>query len=333
MKLFNRIFAFLIFSATPVYAEVVEADNSALSIYGSACEDIKAGEQNASIRLKATDKASYGAISSLPEIINIKDSFDEHDYNMLIYTLVDEYIEDMTTKTTKQDDNQICIEITGYVTPENIGKAIDEIIQSPQNTINSQKEKSNDLISTLPEKELHQEQTSLTSSSDDIPSNVVILSTIYVKPTEFYNNTFSNSHSALLKDILSQAENVKIVDNEDEANFIITPKVLKAKIESLNDETNRMQMVLALETFDRNQNNLTSEHHNKFVLFNNTDDEQSIAKQLLKELMEQGSISILNITAKSDNLVFKQQATPVLPSSTTVSQATTPDVPDVVPAQ
>ena len=322
MKLFNLAILFYVLLMSSVYAEVVTEESDALSIYGEACEEFKADEQNASTRLKATDKASYGAVSSLAEIVNIKDSFDEHDYNMLIYTLVDEYIEDMSTKTTRQDQQQICVEVSGYITPENIGKAIDKTIKSPQvlaensdtpkkiNTESSLETLSNDL-SSLPVLE-------------EPPSDVVILSTIFVKPTEFYNNTFSNSHSSILKNILSQAENIKLVDNEDEANFVITPKVLKAKIESLNKETNRMQMVVALETFDRNQNSVTSEHQNKFVLFNNSDDEQSVAKQLLKDLMEQGSISVLNIAAKSDNLIFKQQAAPILSASTNASRATTP---------
>ena len=132
MKLFNLAILFYVLLMSSVYAEVVTEESDALSIYGEACEEFKADEQNASTRLKATDKASYGAVSSLAEIVNIKDSFDEHDYNMLIYTLVDEYIEDMSTKTTRQDQQQICVEVSGYITPENIGKAIDETIKSPQ---------------------------------------------------------------------------------------------------------------------------------------------------------------------------------------------------------
>ncbi|MBQ8465817.1 MAG: hypothetical protein IJ545_07405 [Alphaproteobacteria bacterium] len=335
MRLFNLAIIFCMIGTSFASAEVIEADDDTLSIYGEACEPVSANEQNASTRLKATDKACYSAVSSLSEIVNIKDSFDEHDYNMLIYTLVDEYIEDMTTKTTKQDSEQICIEVTGYVTPENIGKAIDETIQSPQNSIKNRNNITNENTPSLPTAtpSENKEPVIAEEAPEEMPSNVVILSTVFVKPTEFYNNTVSNSHSALLKDILSKAENVKIVNNEEEANFVVTPKVLKAKIESLNSETNRMQMVIALDTFDRNQNSLTSEHQNKFVLFNNTDDEQAVAKQLLKDLMEQGSISVLNIAAKSDNLIFKQQAAPILSASSTASRATTPAGADVAQEQ
>ena len=82
-------------SFSSAFADVVDADNSALSVFGSACEDIKANEPNASTRVKATDKACYNAVTSLPQIISIQDSFDEHDFNVVIYNIIDEYLEDL----------------------------------------------------------------------------------------------------------------------------------------------------------------------------------------------------------------------------------------------
>lgn len=314
--------------AVSVRAEITETDDASLAVYGSACEDIKSDTQNASTRLKATDKACFNAVSSLPEIIDIKSSFDDHDYNVMIYTIVDEYIEDLTTKTIKQDDSQICVEVTGYITPENIGKAIDNTIrQQPSEEVAEKQDTPAD------------EKQDISVAIDEVPheidepTNFVILSTIFVKPTEFYNNTVSSTHSNILKNILSQNDNIRIVDDESEANFIITPKVLKAKIEQLNTETNRMQMVVALETFDKNNNSIVSEHQNKLIMFSSSDDEQTIAKNLLKKLLEQGSLSISNLVSKSNKQTLQQQDNSILTTSLTTHSSTGSEESSFPPAE
>ena len=315
---------FIVFSAQ---AEVIETDDDALAIFGTACEPIKANEPSASIRLKAADKACYAAVSSLPEIVDIKDSFDDHDFNVMIYNIVDDYIEDMSTKTIKQDSKQLCIEVSGYITPDNIGKAIDKTVQMASDGAVYSPEVSSSsaatLISLTPPAV---SQSSASSESDDVsytgPQNVVI-NTIFIKPTQFYNNTQSNSHSQILKNILSQSENVQIVTHEDEADFVITPKVLKARVEPINAKTSRMQMVIGLETFDRQQNKSTSEHQNKFILFNNEDDEQVIAKDLLRDLFEKGSLAVVKLTQKSHPKMLQEQPNNTLVSDRSTHSATT----------
>lgn len=288
-------------------AEVVEQEDSALSVFGEACEEIKAGEQNAPARIKATDKACFSAVSALPEIIDIKDSFDEHDFNVMVYNIVDEYIEDLTTKTLRQDDNQICIEVSGYITPESIGKAIDKTIKSPATqqkmvSLQDDDEEDDSLDNSLATLNIPEQSVLPT------PPNSVLVNTFYVRPTEFYNNTKSNSHSGILKKILSQSENVQVMTREEDANFIVTPQVLKAKIEPLNSETNRMQMVLALEIFDRLKNDTTTEHQNKFILFSTNENEQAIAKDLLTQLFKQGSVSLLKMADQSSAQSIKKHA-------------------------
>lgn len=337
MKLFNWIIILLLTTA-PAMAEIIEAESGALAVFGTGCEDVKDGEPNASTRLKAADKASFNAVSALPDIINIKDSFDDHDFNVMIYNIVDDYIEDMIVKTTHQDNMQICVEVSGYVTPENIGKVIDNTIQTPSDEISPAVQQAVTEPKTASESEVETAAIEQADISQDInrstellqlpaaqtpnadTSNIIVISTIFVKPTEFYNHTQSGSHSMVLKNILSQSDRIKIVEDDTEANFIITPKVLKAKIEPLNNETSRMQMVVALETFDRNKNTTETEHLNKFVLFNNeSDDEQSVAKTLLAQLFEQGSSSIFDMAEKSSALTYQKHRQNFLPEVITVT--------------
>ena len=326
MKFIRLIFGvfFIVFSAQ---AEVIETDDDALAIFGTACEPLKDNEPSASIRLRAADKACYAAVSSLPEIVDIKDSFDDHDFNVMIYNIVDDYIEDMSTKTIKQDSKQLCIEVSGYITPDNIGKAIDKTVQMASEETVSVPEVSSssavaliDIASTSSSPNLISSESANQSFAE---SENTVISTIFIKPTQFYNDTQSSSHSQILKNILSQSENVQIVNHEDDANFVITPKVLKAKIEPINSKTSRMQMVINIETFDRNQNESTSEHQNKFILFNNEDDEQVIAKDLLRDLFEKGSQAVIKLADKSNHKILQTQKNSTLLSDRSTHSATT----------
>ena len=357
MKIFNWVLALLLVFTSSATAEVVSMDNNALSLFGSGCENIQDDESNATIRLKATDKACYNAVNSLKEIINIKDSFSDHDFNVMIYNIVDEYIEDLSIKTVKQDSSEICVEVSGYVTTENIGKAIDNTIKTPEDIVKKNTEDKKQVfevnvetkdsvrelvpeIKEIADNEPLAESINYTKNNEErtieknskeflqIPSdnaaindnpNIIVLSTIFVKPTEFYNNTQSDSHSKILKNILSQSEHIKIVNLENEANFVVTPKVLKAKVEPLNSETSRMQMVVAIDTFDVNKNSTTTEHQNKFVLFNTEDDEQAVAKTLLSQLFEIGGITTINIAEKSSKEFFNKNEHNFLPEVITAA--------------
>lgn len=355
MKFFKYLISAIFICSSTANAEIVDMNNAALPIFGTGCEELKQGESNATIRLKATDKACFNAVSGLKEIINIKDSFNDHDFHVMIYNIIDEYIEDMAIKTAKKDNSQICVEISGYVTPENIGHAIDNTIKTPEEVIKKNLEEKkqnievnveakknsrelvpeinnnveNNVATTVANEEIITDTTATEPSKEllQIPEtdiyandnpNIVVLSAIYIKPTEFYNNTQSNSHSKILKKILEQSEQIKIVKNEDEANFVVTPKVLKAKVESLNTETNRMQMVVAIETFDKNKNTTTTEHQNKFVLFNTDDDEQEVAKTLLTQLFELGATTTISIAEKSSRDFFNKNRQSFLPEVITV---------------
>lgn len=339
MRVFYYLLAVLLMFTSVAKAEVITSDSGALAIMGSACEDVKPDEQNASTRIKAMDKACFNALNSLSEIINIKDSFDEHDFNVMIYNIVDEYIEDLTTKTIKQDNSQICVEVSGYVTADNIGKAIDSTLKEPlpeksEKTTVETGVMNNEVVEEVKavetgdnneEKEVNEPKEPNDLDGEDVidrglispnkpyiqDAHVVVLSTIFIEPTEFYNGSYSHRHSQILKHVLEAYETIKIVKHKSEANFIISPKVLKARVETINSETSRMQMVVALEMFDKNKNETVTEHQNKFVLFNNNDDEQTVARSLLAQLFEQASTSIVKRTGKSSQKALEKHPKPV----------------------
>ena len=101
----------------------VSSDDVAV-LYGSACEKINSQEPKSSVRIRATDKASFDAVKNLSDLSEFKSQYNEHDFNVLVYNIVDNYIDDLTVRTTKQDDKEICVEVTGYVKKADILSSI-----------------------------------------------------------------------------------------------------------------------------------------------------------------------------------------------------------------
>lgn len=54
----------------------------------------------------------------------------EHDYNVLVYNLVDNAVEDLAVRTTKQDTEELCVEAEGYIHPDSILQAMAEQTES-----------------------------------------------------------------------------------------------------------------------------------------------------------------------------------------------------------
>ena len=75
-----------------VSLDTASLDKDVTSVYGTDCEKVKPGEARSTVRVRVTDKASYLAVSSLPDLRNAKVELNEHDFNVMVYNLVDNNI-------------------------------------------------------------------------------------------------------------------------------------------------------------------------------------------------------------------------------------------------
>ena len=91
-----------------------------VKVSGSACEIFSSNQLKPSVRVRVTDKASYNAVSQIPSLTELRSQLLEHDYNVIVYNLVDNYVQNMSVKTTSQDDNELCVEVTGFIPAEDI---------------------------------------------------------------------------------------------------------------------------------------------------------------------------------------------------------------------
>lgn len=314
---------------TDVSLDIASLDNDVVSVYGKDCEKIKQGEARSSVRVRVTDKASYLAVSTLPDLKNAHIELNDHDFNVMVYNLVDNSIEDMAIRTTKQTAEEICVEVTGYITGKNIFSAIDEALNKQKNKPEQEQEitstsseqnentptekEQDEPLKSFPENDISQKETlyvpdipqsdneqtvpTITSEQEEqnkyLEAKAASKGLIFVAPTEFFNNTISNKYSEILREMFVKSDYFYITDKKELADFIITPKVLRAKVDPINSETNRLQMVIAVEYLNTDKEEVETQHQNRFVLFNSTEDEQEVAAKLMKQLFEKAADQII----------------------------------------
>lgn len=276
------------------------ADNNIQTIYATLCENIRPEESKSATRARASDMACYKALENISALSNIKEKYDDHDFKVLVYSLIDNYLEDLTVRTTSQDNTQICIELTGYLNKSNIETAIQEIAKEheekyPEELMIEKEALTQPSPNNLPPKPdikisneiamehifdetLEEEVKTKTNTSTGVPN-------IFIERTNFFNNTSTNAFHADIAQIVNAETTTNITSSLSDADYIIKSRVLRAKVEPLNKKTSRMQMVVAVELEDVKQKTSTKEHQNRFILFEAGENEQSVAANLLKKLL------------------------------------------------
>ncbi len=279
--------------AKPVHAQT--AETQALSIYGNACEKVIEGESKASTRVRAADKAVFLGVKKLPELARVKSILNEHDVNVLVYRLVDEYIEDLSSSTVSSDAGKVCVEINGYLPPEAIEKVQTEFIKAEKPL----KEAAPEVVAEV--------ASEVKREVDIKPVNPESLALVYIGPLEYYNGAKSNKYSKMLQEQFAGNQYFYLTEDAEIADYVITPKVLKAKVDNLDAAHKRLQMVVSLEITGL-KNETVNEYQNRFVLFGAEENEQQTAARLLNKLIETAGANVLRKIEHNEQLHQEKQA-------------------------
>lgn len=310
MRLFYTVVFCLCFVfAYPCFA----SDESTCVLYANACEKISSQETISSIRLRAADKATFLAVQNLDEIKNLASNINEHDKNVIIYDIVDNYVEDLSIQTTKQDNKNICVEVSGFVSQNNIAIALEKFSQT-QNISDTDEIVETQTHFVQPEQndttEIETNQKEISSIEENNVNNneeKALLKNnnkkLFIAPLEFYNNTSSQSYAKILLKVFEQNPYFDITQNSNEADYVIRSKVLRAKVDSINSQKNRMQMVVMVEAEFVDDKSSVTEHQNQFILFNTHDDEQKVAAQLMQKLLTKAGKIILKKVEKNAQII------------------------------
>ncbi len=317
-------------------------DTETISLFATACEPIKAGEAKSSVRVRATDKASFKAVENIPELSDYRNSFSGHDFNVLVYYIVDNFMEDLTVRTTEQTEDKLCVEVNGYLNSENILKAFNENFNKFNNphadpahedaAYPDKLELENDAaavqppVSQLPPKpqvdikdelkaenisDRENETTTVSSETEPVSGNTAPIqensetgTLVYIDKTKFFNDASTGMYFEDIKKLITARPGIIITQDKTKADYTVKSEVLRAKVDQINKQTSRMQMVIALELVDNNTENSIIEHQNRFILFESSENEQKVAQDLMRKLLRKAADQIVNkIKIKNNPLV------------------------------
>ena len=303
--------------ALPALARAQEdiIDDETISVYAKACEPLRPGEARSGVRVRATDKAGFKSVENISALSDIRSQTAPHDFNVLVYNLVDNYLEDMAVRTLEQSSEQICVEVTGYLSPANIDKAYQSLLEKQKQQAEENRSETTD-----------EDFQALEIESDDLPEAVTALppkpqpkirdeiayetaadspaapaaetaadnkTAVFVERTKFYNGSETGGFFDNIKKALGENPGIKATTSKTGADYVLNTKVLRARVDPINQKTNRLQMVVQLELIETETGTAITEHQNRFILFESSEDEQKVASGLMQKLLEKGCRRLL----------------------------------------
>ena len=264
-----------------------------IQVQATACEKLLQDDSKSTVRLRATDKATFLAVRNLKHIQEDALNLSDHDFNVMIYRLVDEHVEDLSVKTLNDEEDKVCVEVSGNILEQYIEKVREEFVDKKEKT------------SAAEQKEVAQVVKQIQEDVKIKPDNPENLALVYVKNLEYFNGSKSVKYAKLLKDHIDGNPYFYLTEDAEIADYIITPKVLKAKIDTLDAANKRLHMALVLEISGLEQE-IVSQYQNRFVLFGAEENEQKIASRLISKLIEQaGDGAVRKIEQKQQQKLEK----------------------------
>ena len=294
---------FVLILSNPVFAQISNNSNE-ISIFASVCEKLINNESRSSARIRASDKASFKAVEEIPELSHYRDKMDAHRFNLNVYRLVDNYLEDMKINTVEQNSENVCVEISAYLSAGAIDEvftsvgvdeveieAVPEIAEEVSLEVEDLEENVKIDIPPKPEIVINKK----ISYQEEAVSNEVIQTDkdeektiVFIDKTDFYNGSSTTGFFAHIEKELLHKSGIKAVAVLNTPDYILKTKVLKAKVDNVNSETGRLQIVVALELIDTKTSGSLTDHQNRFILFNSTEDTQKVAADLIRKLLTAG---------------------------------------------
>ena len=280
-----------VFCATEAYAQTENIINAS----AEACEELKEGEDKASARVRAIDKASFSSVENLPYLQKYKANLNSHDFNVMIYGIVDEFLENTTAKTTSEDDKNICVSVSGQIKEENLKSSIEKALE----------ERGKDAPTDMVFENIDTSETLKNTEEISAVPDVEERGLVYIAPTTFYNGATSDNHSKLLKHLMSNSNFFYITDNMEIADFIIYTNVEKAKIEVMDENSSKLQMSIDFRLLSSDGTEIAEEKQSRTIVFDKSQTEQQNAQKLLKNMYAKASRRLINELEKSEKQKMK----------------------------
>lgn len=263
---------------------LARADSFFVEVSGTACSKINEEQTRSEIRYKAYDKAVLMAVKKCPEVKAIAQDMDDHTYNILAYRIADKALNDITVITVQDDNEKICLEISGKLAKEKIAEiaSLEKLPSFKEERVAQIAEK----INTVLPKSIYE-----TDGTRPL---------LYIKEIEYYNGKTSSDFTAKIAERLSFEPQVLVTESQELADYFLIPKLILSKIEPINETNSRYSMSVMIELRKNDGTLVDSETQNRYIIISKEQDIQEIAHKLIEKLLEDG---INALSGKLNNLL------------------------------
>ena len=194
---------------------------------------------------------------------------DDYGYNVLAYRLADKAVNDITVITVRDDNEKICLEVSG------------ELDQEKTNTVlrTKQPEFNPSNVAQIAEKIKRELPKSMYETDSTIPL-------LYVDDIEYYNGSASSAFTGKITEKLAFEPRILVTETRELADYFLKPRLLLSKIEPVNAENSRYSMSVVVELRKSDGSLVDSEEQNRYIIVNNNENMQETAQKLLTKLLE-----------------------------------------------
>ena len=274
-------------STNVVLAADAEGDILFQAVTADACDDRQADDDKHTAENRAIDSACLIAIKTSGLLQQRYPKLGVEALDLVSYRLIDEYLIDVKHKITLNDDKRVCVKVNASIeiTPDDLNQLVKEYKN----------------ISHFSDEGIAEAAEKVQDTFKAVPNEPDEKQLVYITPMVFYDGTETNHYEKYLKELFNNNSYFFVTDDLKLADYIVTPRLVRAEVDEMDANNNKMRMMVELDTAAPNKTEFMplSEQQNHFILFATDKNEQKIADTLLKKLLSRAAITTITKLEKA----------------------------------
>ena len=255
---------------------VSKADSFFLPIKSDVCINNNNNEEKQDLIFKLNDKAALVAVKSSDYVKNKALSYNDYEYSLIAYKIVDNALNDTSYEITKEHENKICLSFKASLDKQKTDRLFENYKKSNIDKTKI-KEIANNINQTLPK---------------SIYENNIRTPLIYIDDLEFYNNTKTPKYKDHIKEQLIFEPSILITEKKDLADFYLNPKVVKSSIDKIDEKNSKFSMAVELKINNSENKEVLKETKKRYIIIDNSLKNQEIAHKMLTKLLNEALASL-----------------------------------------
>lgn len=121
---------------------------------------------------------------------------------------------------------------------------------------------------------------------------------VYIEDMQYFNRHATSSYTNKISEMLSFEPEIVVTKTKEMADLILIPKLIRSKIEPIDNKNSRYSMSLVIELIKKDGTIIDKGQQNRYIIVKTTENTQEIAHKLLTKLLED-ALNALSYKIKS----------------------------------